>query len=62
MKITQKDKANKTIIDYGLKTTAEVDGNNQTTEKLDEVMANYYGEKVQTLRLGKMASEFDSQL
>lgn len=46
MKIAQKDRANKTIIDYGLKTTSEIDRNNQTTDKLDEAMANYYGEKV----------------
>lgn len=62
IKIAQKDKANKTIIDYGLKTAAEADCNGQPVDQLDEVMANFYGDKVKALRLGKMASEFDSQL
>lgn len=56
IKATQKDKAKK-IIDYGL------DGGEQAlkADNLDQAMADYYGERVQSLRLGKISSEMDSQ-
>mgnify|MGYP006985936077 CR=1 FL=1 len=44
-------------MDYDLKK----DEYNLMTDNLDQAMADYYGERVKGLRLGKISSEIDSQ-